>query len=289
MTPPTHDIIRIDRFCFSFGRKPILDNVSFNVVRGESLAIIGPNGAGKTTLLKSLDSLFDGVAGTVQSGNIELDGRPLADYSRRQLARLVSYVPQADGHVAPFSVEQFITMARYPHLSPFAPAAERDLAVVRETMEQTDTARFADRRLDSLSGGERQTVYIAAAIAQGAKIMLLDEPTTFLDYRHQDEVRRLLAQAASNADLTMISVTHDVNRAALESDRIVALREGRVAFIGRPRDLMNTDTLEKIYDTPFLMVEHPTADLPVVVPGDFIRDFHSHGGEPTPETETSGE
>lgn len=272
MTPPTQDIIRIDGFSFRFGRKTILDDVSFSVARGESLAIVGPNGAGKTTLIKCLDALFDGVAGTSQSGTIEIDDRPLDGYSRKRLARLVSYVPQADGHVAPFSVEQFITMARYPHLSPFSPADEQDLAVVRRTMERTDTARFADRLLDSLSGGERQSVYIAAAIAQGAKIMLLDEPTTFLDYRHQDDIRRLLAQTAADDEATMISVTHDVNRAALQSDRIVALRQGRVAFVGRPEEIMKPDVLQSIYDTPFLMVDHPRTGLPVIVPGDCTHD-----------------
>ena len=255
-SPPDH-IIRIDGLSFSFGRKRILDDVSFNVARGESLAIVGPNGAGKTTLVKCLDALLDGVAGASRSGTIEIDGRPIAEYSRKELARLVSYVPQADGHVAPFNVEQFITMARYPHLSPFSPVDGHNLDVVRRTMNQTDTARFAERSLESLSGGERQRVYVAAAIAQGAKIILLDEPTTFLDYRHQDEVRRLLAQTAAADDLTMISVTHDVNRAALESDRIVALCEGRVTFVGRPEEIMRPEVLQRIYGTEFLMVDHP--------------------------------
>ena len=245
-----------------------LRDVSMDIVRGEILALLGPNGAGKTTLIKCLDALLDGEAGMSKSGTIEIDGRPIADYSRKELARLVSYVPQADGHVAPFNVEQFITMARYPHLNPFSPADGHDLAVVRETMERTETAMFADRSLESLSGGERQRVFIAAAIAQGAKIVLLDEPTTFLDYRHQAEVRRLLVQTAAADDLTMISVTHDVNRAAMESDRIVALREGRVVFVGQPREIMRPEVLQRIYDTPFLMVDHPQTGLPVIVPRD---------------------
>ena len=225
-----------------------------------------PTGAGKTTLIKCLDALLDGAAGAIKSGTIEIEGRAIADYSRKELARLVSYVPQADGHVAPFNVEQFITMARYPHLSPFSPVDGYNLDVVRETMERTDTARFARRSLESLSGGERQRVFIAAAIAQGAKIILLDEPTTFLDYRHQDDVRLLLAQTARAGDLTMVSVTHDVNRAALESDRIVALCEGRVTFSGKPWEIMRPEVLQRIYGTQFLMVDHPQTGLPVIVP-----------------------
>ena len=272
MPSPSDHIIRIDGFSFRYGRKQILDDVCFNVARGESLAIVGPNGAGKTTLIKCLDALLDGVAGASKSGNIELDGRPIADYSRKELARLVSYVPQADGHVAPFNVEQFITMARYPHLSSFSPVDGHNLDVVRETMERTETAQFADRSLESLSGGERQRVFIAAAIAQSAKIILLDEPTTFLDYRHQAEVRLLLGQMAQTDNLTMISVTHDVNRAAMESDRIVALREGRVVFVGQPQEIMRPEVLQRIYDTSFLMVDHPQTGLPVIVPRDCADD-----------------
>jgi iron complex transport system ATP-binding protein len=260
-TQTAETVIAIRGFSFRLGKKQILRDVTFSVRRGEYLSIVGPNGAGKTTLLKCLDRI---VAGG--SGQIEILGRPLASYRQKELARHVSYVPQADGRVFPFTVEQFVTMGRYPYLSPFTAVSKEDHQAVRDAQQQTGTLEFADRLLDTLSGGERQKVYVAAALAQGASILLLDEPTTFLDYRHQAEIRGLLMRANREAGVTVVAVTHDVNTAALESDRIVALRDGAVVFCGTPGELMRPDVLKKIYDTPLLLVGHPGAGLPVIVP-----------------------
>ena len=254
-------IIDVRNFSFRLGRKPILRDVSFSVRKGEYLAIIGPNGAGKTTLLKCIDRILPGG-----SGQIEVCGRPLGSYRQRELARLIGYVPQADGRVFPFTVEQFVLMGRYPYLSPFSAVSREDGQAVREALELTGTAEFADRLLDTLSGGERQKVYIAAAMAQGADVLLLDEPTTFLDYRHRTEIEALLARANRRSGVTIVAVTHDVNHAALHSDRVVALREGSVAFCGSPGEVMKPDVLERIYGTSFLLAEHPRAGVPIIVP-----------------------
>ena len=255
------DVIRVDRFSFRLGGKEILREVSFSVRRGQYVAIVGPNGAGKTTLIKCLDRLLTG--GT---GQIEICGRPLKQYRGRELARRISYVPQADGRVSPFTVEQFVLMGRYPYLSPFSAVSKEDRHAVRESMELTGTLQFADRLLGTLSGGERQKVYIAAALAQGAEILLLDEPTTFLDYRHEAEIRGLLARVNQLSGVTVVAVTHDVNHAVLESDQIIALREGAVVFCGPAEQIMKPDVLRQIYGAEFLLVDHPQAQLPVIVP-----------------------
>jgi len=260
-TPEDNTVIRLGDFSFRLGRKDILRRVSFEVREGQYVSIVGPNGAGKTTLLKCLDRILTGG-----SGLIEVRGRPLDGYRQKDLARLMSYVPQADGRVFPFTVEQFVLMGRYPYLSPFSSVSPEDRQMVGEALEQTGTTEFADRQLDTLSGGERQKVYIAAALAQGAGILLLDEPTTFLDYRHQAEIRDLLVRANRKSNVTIVSVTHDVNIAALESDRIVALREGEVVFCGPPSEIMAPDVLRRIYGTGLLLVDHPCAGLPVIVP-----------------------
>jgi iron complex transport system ATP-binding protein len=259
--PQREDVIAVRHFSFRLGSKQILRNVSFAVGRGEYLAIVGPNGAGKSTLLKCLDRILSGG-----SGEIEICGRPLQSYRQKELARLMGYVPQADGRVFPFTVEQFVLLGRYPHLSPFTAVTRQDRQAVHEAMERTGTAEFAERLLPTLSGGERQKVLIAAALAQGAGILLLDEPTTFLDYRHQAEIRTLLARVNRESGVTILAVTHDVNSAALESDRIVALKEGAVAFSGPPGELMKPEVLMQIYATPLLLVDHPAARLPVIVP-----------------------
>ena len=264
MNNKTHqpeNVIRLRNFSLRLGKKEILRDVSFDVHRGEYLTIVGPNGAGKTTLLKCIDRILTGGR-----GEIEVYGRPLGDYRQKELARLISYVPQADGHVLPFTVEQFVLMGRYPYLSPFSAVGKEDRHAVSEALQQTGTLEFADRMLGTLSGGERQKVFIAAAMAQGAKVLLLDEPTTFLDYRHQTEIRALLARANRRSGVTVVAVTHDVNTAVLESHRIVALREGSVAFCGLPEDIMTAEALQRIYGTSFLLIDHPQTRLKVIVP-----------------------
>jgi iron complex transport system ATP-binding protein len=256
---PQEIVLDVRDVSFRLGRKEILHDVSFSVGRGDYLSIVGPNGAGKTTLLKCIDRLL--VGGT---GRIEVFGRPLESYRQKDLARRISYVPQADGRVIPFTVRQFVLMGRYPYLSPFSSIDNEGRHAVDEALETTGTA---DRRLDTLSGGERQKVYIAAALAQGSDILLLDEPTTFLDYRHQAEIRDLLSRVNQQSKATIVCVTHDLNRAALDSDCIVALRAGRVLFTGTPAEIMKSDVLETLFQTPFLLTPHPQAAIPAIVPG----------------------
>jgi iron complex transport system ATP-binding protein len=257
---PTPAAIRVQNFSCGVGRKEILRNVSLAITVGQYVSIVGPNGAGKTTLLKCLDGILAG------RGRIEIHGRPLAAYRRRELARRVSYVPQADGPVPEFSVEQFVLMGRYPYLSPFASISGEDRRKVQEALELTGTAEFRSRQLRTLSGGERQKVYVAAAVAQGADVLLLDEPTTFLDYRHQAEIRGLLAQLNRATGVTIVAVTHDLNVAVLESHQILALAGGVMVYDGPPGALMQAATLERIYGTPFLLVAHPEAATAAILP-----------------------
>jgi len=261
MPTTSNPVLEIANFSFGFGVKEILHDVSFAVNQGEYLSIVGPNGAGKTTLLKCIDRIYRG--GT---GQVSVCGQPLELYRQRDLARRLSYVPQADGRVFPFTVEQFVLMGRYPYLNPFSSVSHEDMEAVRQVMERTGIAEFAHRKLDTLSGGERQTVYIAAALAQGAEVLLLDEPTTFLDYRHQAEVRDLLADVNRNSGVTVVAVTHDVNRAAMDSHRIVALSDGSVVFDGTPGEIMQPEVLERIYGTSFLLVGHPQGEVPIIAP-----------------------
>lgn len=257
MGPP----LQLEHFSYSIGGKTILRDVSLTVNRGEYLSIVGPNGAGKTTLLKCIQQLIPGGEGT-----IKVKGRPVKTYSPRELARFVAYVPQADGRIFPFTVEQFVTLGRYPYLSPFLSIDAEGQQVVRTAMELTGVERFVGRTMDTLSGGERQKVYLAAAVAQNPEILLLDEPTTFLDYRHQREIQEVLARLRENSHLTILSVTHDLNRAVLESDRILALREGVVVFQGSPQEIMRPEVLQSIYQCSFLLVNHPQARIAMIVP-----------------------
>ena len=254
-------IITIDNFSFSINNNVILEDVSLKVNEGDYLSIIGPNGAGKTTLLKCLIRIFTGGKGT-----INLAGKSLNSYTQRELAKLISYVPQSDGRSLDFTVNEFVMMGRYPYFSPFSSVSKEDREAVSEALASTETEHLADRYLNTLSGGERQIVFIAAAIAQGSRIFLLDEPTTFLDPRHQSDIHKILKRVNSEYGITIVSVTHDINNAILLSNHIIVLKEGTVAFSGVPSEVMCNKVLERIYDKTFLFVNHPVTGQPVIIP-----------------------
>jgi iron complex transport system ATP-binding protein len=258
MTIPAIEIEGLD---YAIGGRRILRGVGATIGKGEFWSIVGPNGAGKTTLLKCLNRIW-----RASRGSIRINGKPLEAYSQKQLARQVSYVPQGDGRLFPFSVEEFVRMGRYPHLSPFSTLRPDDEEKVRQAMEQAGVAPFADRRLETLSGGERQNVYIAAALAQGADIVLLDEPTTFLDYRHQAEVLSLLTRINRESGTTIVAVTHDVNHAILSSDHVLALKDGRNAYCGAIDGLRRSEILSEIYDATFHLLHDAESNTTVVVP-----------------------
>jgi iron complex transport system ATP-binding protein len=255
-------VLEARRFSCHIDERPILRDVSFQIRRGEYVSIVGPNGAGKTTLLKALDRMTIGRV----SGELDICGTPWTDWKQSDLAKVMALVPQADSRVLPFAVEQFLLMCRYPYMSPFATVRAEDHQAVRQAMAGAGVTAFAQRRMDTLSSGERQKVCVAAALAQGAHIWLLDEPTTFLDYHHQQEILSLVASANKQSDVTVVAVTHDLNHAVLESDRILALREGELVFYGTPELIMKPDVLERIYGASLLLVDHPEAGLPMIVP-----------------------
>ena len=254
-------LIEIQKFSFSISNTAILKNVSFSVQEGDYLSIIGPNGAGKTTLLKCLIRIYTGG-----KGSIALEGKSLESYSQKELARLMSYVPQSDGLYLDFKVYEFVMMGRYPYLSPFTSVSNEDKKAVSEALATTETEQLSERYLNTLSGGERQNVFIAAAIAQGSKILLLDEPTTFLDPKHETDIHKTLKRVNRDFGITVVSVTHNINNAILLSNRIIVLKDGSVAFTGKPAEVMNNDILKQIYDKSFLFVNHPVNGQPVIVP-----------------------
>jgi iron complex transport system ATP-binding protein len=241
--------------------RPILRDIAFGVVPREYISIIGPNGAGKTTLLKHLNRIIPAQ----QAGSIKLKGRSLDEYQQKEIARIVAYVAQTPAHIQHFSVREFILMGRYPYLGPFASPSTDDDKVVDVSMEITDTARYAERDMVSLSGGELQKVYIAAGLAQGGEVVLLDEPATFLDPRHQHEIFTILQQI-NREGRTVITVTHDINTAVLTSSRIIALRDGRIIYDGEAHGVMDNQILAEVYDREFKFTVHPDTGNKIAIP-----------------------
>lgn len=259
--PGDSPILRVQKLSLSLEGKPILRDVSFDLGRGEYVCLVGANGSGKTTLLRCLIGYY-----AAYSGSVWWWGRPARAFSQKALARRVAYVPQGEGRSAPFQVADFVMMSRYPHWSPFNSPRPQDRQAVARALELTDASHLAARVVASLSGGERQRVCLAAALAQEAEVLLLDEPTTFLDYRHQEDLRRLLTRFHRECGVTILAVTHDLNAAVLSGERVMALCEGTLAFQGTPAQLMRRDVLERIYAAKLVLAPHPTAELPMVVP-----------------------
>jgi iron complex transport system ATP-binding protein len=254
-------LIAIDHLSCTLGGKNILSDISLTIGKGEYISIVGPNGSGKTTLLKCLVRII-----TTWRGKVTISGKDLGRYSQRELARLVAYVPQADNQSSPFTVHEFVSMGRYAYLNVFSTASERDEEAVIAALETTGTGHLADRLLPELSGGERQKVYIAAALAQDAPVMLLDEPTTFLDPKHVSDITALLSRINKDHNVTIVAVTHDINGAAMTGGRVVALKEGSMVFSGISTEFMNDETLMTIYGMGFHFVEHPVTGTRLVVP-----------------------
>ena len=255
-------ILKTKNLAISLFGTPILKAVSFSVKKGSYLSIIGANGAGKTTLIKSLAGIYSPPA-----NQIEINQQPLESYSAKQRARIYSYVPQADGRTIPLTVFEFIALGRYPHLTAFTSLTSHDYEAIHNAIRTAKLEPLQKRSMNTLSGGERQMAFIAAALAQETPIMLLDEPTTFLDYHHQNEVHQLLQTACKTKQLTIIAVHHDLNTALQQSDQIIALKKGKLIFDGTPQELTNLQTLEKIYDTPFQSITGTNPELPFIFSG----------------------
>jgi len=246
--------------------RPLLDGVSFAVEPGQALAVVGPNGAGKTTLLRCLLHIHESWSGTIR-----LAGRSLRELRPRQRARALSYVPQLDGRSLPFRVRELVRMARYAYQEPFAGQRPEDRRAVDDALEITGLTPLADRSLATLSGGERQQAFIAAALAQRARALLLDEPTAFLDYQHQVRVHAILRSIRQETRTTICIVTHDLNEAVAVADRVLALRDGRVAFAGSCDELLDPAVLRDIYDVEFTLVDRGAALRPLIVPAGIDR------------------
>jgi len=224
---------------------PVLAGLSFDVGRGRLVNLLGPNGSGKTTLLRILVGLL-----APAEGEVRLAGIALADYPRGALARRIAYVPQETASAAAFTVLETVLMGRSPHTGALGFETPADWYAAREALRLTETEAFAERSLDELSGGERQRVVIARAIAQEADLVLLDEPTAFLDIKHQHAIYGLLARLVAERGLTAVCVSHDLNLAAAYADDLVLLAAGRVAARGTPAEVLRPEVLRPVYETP---------------------------------------
>jgi len=236
-------IIEVENLSFRYTlQNTILKNISFEVIQGRFLAITGPNGAGKTTLLNLLCGLLKANA-----GSIKIDTADINSYSTRKLAQKVAVVRQEFVPVFDFTVTEVVSMARTPYLPAFGFESKADREIVAEALEMTETTCFASRPLRQLSGGERQRVFIARALAQNTTVLLLDEPTSFLDLKHQVGIYDLLKKMQLEKTKTIVAVTHDINLAIQYCDETLLLGADSSYQYGRPGDIFSTRQIEKIF------------------------------------------
>lgn len=240
-----------------------LSNVSLEIPSARLTALLGPNGTGKSTLLQLLLGVLKPNA-----GKVTFNGRALKDYTRKALALEIGVVPQ--GEIDPmFTVRDVVAMGRYPHLGPWQRERDIDEQAIVRAMHRCDVSRFADRWVSTLSGGERQRVRVARALAQEADVLVLDEPTTFLDIRHEMTVFELL-DTLRNEGVTILLATHNLNLAARYADRLVMMHERGVVASGAPAEVLTSSQVERVYGWPVEIIPH-SAGAPQVVPSGLVR------------------
>lgn len=244
---------------FRYGDEWVLRDVSLSVEQGAFVGILGPNGSGKTTLLRVLDAAL-----VPQKGGVMVAGRDLSGIRRRELARLIAVVPQEMPSVFPFRVGEIVLMGRAPHLRPMEFEGPRDLEKARRAMEVTEIVHLRDRFMNELSGGEKQRVLVARALAQEPEVLLLDEPTAYLDLKHQVALLQLLTELNRKERLTVIAVTHDLNLASLYCGRLVLLKEGYLYREGSPGQVVTEGTIREVFGTPVCVDGHPHSGTPRV-------------------------
>jgi iron complex transport system ATP-binding protein len=250
-----------ENLTIGYGERPIIEDLSLCIEKGQITALVGPNGSGKSTLLKAMARLLKPSAGAVL-----LDGKALHTLSTTQIAQQLAILPQSPSAPHGLTVRELVEQGRYPHVGALRMLKSQDHAAIHEALELTDITHFANRPLDSLSGGERQRAWIALALAQDTPLLLLDEPTTFLDIGHQLEVLELVRHLNRERGMTIVLVLHDLNQAARYADRMIVLKRGAVVADGTPNAILTPDLLAEVFGVQVNIVIDPSTGTPVCLP-----------------------
>lgn len=249
--------IKCEQIGFRYAAQWVLKNLSCEIQKGEFWGIIGPNGSGKTTLLKIMNGILE-----PQEGEVRFNGIAARQIKRNMLARTIAGVAQNFQIIFPVSVEETILMGRAPYLRKWQFEGDTDFQIAREAMAMTDTIHLKNRGITSLSGGEQQRVLIARALAQEPQILLLDEPTAFLDIKHSMDIFDLILSLNKDRELTVVAVTHDINLASVYCDRIMLMRQGQIHCLGRPEEVITVRNIQQVYEADVLIDKNPVNGRP---------------------------
>ncbi|MBU7318577.1 ABC transporter ATP-binding protein [Paenibacillus oleatilyticus] len=254
--------VEVEQAAKAFGGRPVLRQIGFSVEPGEWFGILGPNGSGKSTLLHMISGAERADAGTVK-----LDGRLVEAVSRKELARQLAVLHQDALPPLGFTVREIVEMGRYPYQNWLGDETGDSAALIERILDWLKLRPLEERTVDGLSGGERQRVALGKAMAQEPKLLLLDEPTTFLDIGYQVDLMDKVRQWQRECGMTVISVLHDLNLAAQYCDRLMLLYNGEAAGIGTPEDVLRADLLENVYGTRPYVLRHPDSGVPQILLG----------------------
>jgi iron-siderophore transport system ATP-binding protein len=252
--------LRAEALSLAYDKRVIVEDLDVRIADGSFTVIVGPNACGKSTLLKSLARVLK-----PRSGAVYLDGQAIASYPSKQVARQLGMLPQSPVVPGGIVVEELVARGRYAHQRLLRQWSPQDEAAVVDAMRQTEVADLADRFVDELSGGQRQRVWLAMALAQQTPILLLDEPTTFLDLSHQFEVLDLCAELHEQGR-TIVAVLHDLNHACRYATELIVMRDGQVLAQGPPAEVMTAGLVEDVFAIPCRVMDDPETGTPMVVP-----------------------
>lgn len=245
-------MIETKNLSYSINGKKILDNVSFQIDRGDFVALLGPNGSGKTTLIKILSGVYRDYSG---AANLNL--MRIRQMRPRGIAQFVAVVPQEAHFAFPFTALEVVLMGRHPFQKNFSFDSAEDLQIAQRAMERTDCRQFADRKVSTLSGGEKQRVLLARALAQKPCFLLLDEPASHLDLKHQGDLFGLLVDLNRSDGIAVLCVVHDLNFASLYSKRLLCLKEGGLVVEGETREVMTEENMRQTFGVPCRKLTSP--------------------------------
>ncbi len=253
-------MLKINNLSGGYEQKLVVQDVSFEVEKGEMLGILGPNGSGKSTLLKLISGILP-----IMEGEVLIDGEFLSSYASKELAKKMAILPQLHSQAFSHTVRETVSLGRYPHQKGwFSTWSQQDEQAIKEAMKLTTIDSYEHQLLELMSGGEQQRVFVAQALAQQAPILLLDEPTNHLDIAHQKQLLDTIKSQSTQKNLTIISIFHDINLASLYCDRLLLMDHGKVKVIGQPQEVIKKELVENVYNARVSTSPHPEKPKPQI-------------------------
>ncbi|WP_430618330.1 iron complex transport system ATP-binding protein [Enterococcus sp. DIV1767] len=254
------DVLEGRGLSLGYQDKNVIQNIDVSFLEGKTSIIIGPNGCGKSTLLKGLGRIL-----TLRQGKVFLFSKALTELSTKEIAQSLAFLPQGIETPSDTTVREIIELGRYPHQGVFRKISFEDEQIIENVLAQTELTALAHRQVDSLSGGQKQRVWIAMALAQKTPVILLDEPTTYLDMGHQLDILKLLDSLQQHLSLTVVMVLHDLNLAARFADIMLAMKDGKLIKQGSVTDIMQPILLRELFDIDATIVEDPINGRPICI------------------------